>query len=346
MIVIRADASSVTGTGHVMRCLALAQAWHDSGGEIRFLCSEIPDPVRSVLHDEGITVIEIDAVRGSPEDALATRAHLEEVGAGALVLDGYCFSREYQAVFRQGRFPLLVIDDNGQVGGYDTDLILDQNLGADPVVYEERPADAGMLLGTEYALLRREFRDRERTDRAFATGDGRILVTLGGGNVHGVTQVVLRGLDRVDRRQLAVTLVAGGASESYEELIHVIEGLQVRIDLKHHVADMSALMAGTDIAISAGGSTCWELAYMGVPGLTIIQAENQRLIAEKLDVAGVLQCLGQMAEVGEERVAAAVIALLSSPERREEMSRKGHTLVDGQGAMRVVEELRRVMETR
>lgn len=329
-----------------MRCLALAQAWRDSGGDIRFLCSELPDPVRALLHDEGIDVVEINAVRGSPEDALATRTQLEETGAGALVLDGYRFSREYQTALRQERIPMLVIDDNGQIGGYDADLILDQNLGADPVAYEERPAEAIMLLGTEYTLLRREFRDREPAGRTVTTGDDGVLVTLGGGNARGVTPVVLRGLGRVSGMRLDVTLVAGCADESYQELMNVVEGLQIRVDLKRHTPDMSSLMAVTDIAISAGGSTCWELAFMGVPGLTIILAENQRHIADKLDSAGILRCLGDVATVDEYVIADAVEELLSSPDRREEMSGNGRVLIDGHGVSRVIGALRELMESR
>ncbi|MFC1628326.1 UDP-2,4-diacetamido-2,4,6-trideoxy-beta-L-altropyranose hydrolase [Gemmatimonadota bacterium] len=345
IILIRTDSSAVIGSGHVMRCLALAQSWRDSGGDIRFLCSELPDPVRTLLHDEGIDVVDIEAVRGSREDALATRAQLEEAGAGALVLDGYRFSREYQTALRHGRIPMLVIDDNGQIGEYDADLILDQNLGADPAVYEERPAEARVLLGTEYTLLRREFRDREPARRDVAREEYRVLVTLGGGETAGLISKVLLALDSIETERIDAVVVAGGTGEFFEAVSRTAGRLRVAIDVQHHVRNMSLVMAEADIAISGGGSTCWELAFMGVPGVTIIRAENQRLIAERLHDAGILECLGPEVEIRQEDITTAVGALLSSPERRAEMSLKGHALVDGQGAMRVTEQLRGIVES-
>ncbi len=203
-----------------------------------------------------------------------------------------------------------------------------------------------MLLGTEYALLRREFRDREPARRTVATGDFRVLVTLGGGETDGLISSVLGALDHIDAERIHVVVVAGGTREFFEEVTGLAGRLHVAIDVKHHVRDMPSMMTEADIAISGGGSTCWELAFMGVPGLTIIQAENQRLIAERLHAAGILECLGLEAEVREDDIATAIVALLASEERREEMSLRGHALVDGQGAMRVTEELHGIVESR
>jgi len=105
-------------------------------------------------------------------------------------------------------------------------------------------------------------------------------------------------------------------------------------------------MADTDLAISAGGSTCWELAFMGVPGVTIIRAENQRRIAETLDDAGILRTLGEAAAVDEEMIAGVVTALLGSPDHRAEMSARGEALTDGRGAERVAGELRTLIGNR
>jgi len=210
-IVMRADASAEIGAGHVIRCLALAQAWHDGGGLARLFCSAIPDWLRAVVEDEGIAVDPIRAPRGSREDALATRTRVEETGAGALVLDGYCFDREFQTTVRSGGIPLLMIDDDGQAGGYDADLILDPNPATDPLRYDARPVDTGLLLGPGYALLRREFRTAGRGGRKFAMDDARLLVTLGGGDAQRSTQVVLRGLARTGLEHLEVTVTAGGA---------------------------------------------------------------------------------------------------------------------------------------
>ncbi len=344
-IVIRADASAVIGAGHVIRCLALAQAWHDGGGLARLFCSEIPDWLRAVVEEEGIAVDPVGALRGSRGDALTTRDRLEETGAGALVLDGY-FDQEYQATVRSGNIPLLVIDDDGQAGGYDADLILDPNPGTDPLRYEARPVDTELLLGAGYALLRREFRNRIRTGKTISLEDHVILITLGGGGeADGLAAMVLRALDRIVPGGIGRAIVVGGGVSGFSaELTEMAARMPVEIELRTHVEDISSLMDRADIVISGGGSTCWELAFMGVPGLTIIRAENQRLIAEELDAAGILLNLGGEAGLSEGKVATAIDALLASPDRRGEMSRKGQALVDGQGASRAIEAIRGVME--
>jgi len=344
IITMRADASAGIGAGHVTRCLALAQAWQDEGGQARLLCGSIPDQLRALIEDEGITIDAIEMPRGSREDALATRARLEETGAGALVLDGYDFDREYQTAVRSADIPLLIIDDDAQVGGYEADLILDPNPGAEPDRYEPRPADTGLLLGAGYTLLRREFRTFERSGKTFAGDDGRVLVTLGGGDAHRLLRIVLRGLARTGLEHLEVTVTAGGSNEEQDDLRRLAGELELEVNLRDHVSDMVTLMAGADFAISAGGSTCWELAFMGVPGLTIIRIENQHLIADELDSAGILVSLGEEAEMDERKIAARITTLLAAPERRAEMSRKGKALVDGQGALRVIQAIRRVME--
>ena len=195
-------------------------------------------------------------------------------------------------------------------------------------------------------ILRRAFTTAERGSREFDRNTGRVLVTLGGGHTHGLAAMVLRGLDAAGRRDLEVTMVAGGASEELNELRHLIGELTIPVEVRGHVDDMPALMARSDLALSAGGSTCWELAFMGVPGLTITRAEHQRRITDALAAAGILTSLGDAGAVETEQIAGAVTALLDAPDRRAEMSRRGRALIDGHGAARVVGEIRALMEQR
>jgi UDP-2,4-diacetamido-2,4,6-trideoxy-beta-L-altropyranose hydrolase len=267
------------------------------------------------------------------------------VGAGALVVDGYPFGTEFQGAVRKAVRPTLVIDDHGQAGRYDADFLLDQNLGADPSAYANVATGTRLLLGPRFALLRREFLERRRAEKTIPREASRVLVTLGGGDPDNVTLMVMRALDRIDAGPPEVVVAVGGANERRDELTREAERLQAPIKVKYDAADMPALMAWADVAVSAGGTTCWELAFMGVPGVALVQAENQRPIAERLDAAGIVQNLGRATDCDEEAVSRAVAALCSSAERRETMSRRGRALIDGRGGERVVEELLAFMES-
>jgi UDP-2,4-diacetamido-2,4,6-trideoxy-beta-L-altropyranose hydrolase len=345
-LLVRADASALIGAGHVMRCLALTQAWQDAGGKVFFASRELPEALRGRLERQGIGVLEIDAATGTIEDARATCERARSVGAGALVVDGYPFNAEFQGAVREAVRPTLVIDDHGQAGRYDADFVLDQNLGADTSAYEGVATGTRLLLGPRFALLRREFRERRRAEKTIPSMASRVLVTLGGGDPGNATLMVMRALDRIDAGPREIVVAVGGANERRDELAREAERLQAPIRVQYDVGDMPALMAWADVAVSAGGSTCWELAFMGVPGVTLVQAENQRPIAERLDAAGIVLNLGRATACDEEAVARAVAALCSSAERRETMSRRGRALTDGRGGERVVEELLAFVESR
>jgi len=98
-------------------------------------------------------------------------------------------------------------------------------------------------------------------------------------------------------------------------------------------------MEWSDVAVTGGGSTCWEMAYAGVPSLALILVENQKGIVEFLHSSGILIPLGEYKDLTSEKILSAIKFLISDPEKRAQMSRKGQTLIDGQGAFRVADAL-------
>jgi spore coat polysaccharide biosynthesis predicted glycosyltransferase SpsG len=102
------------------------------------------------------------------------------------------------------------------------------------------------------------------------------------------------------------------------------------------VDDMPALMAWADMAVSAGGSTCWEMSFMGLPFLTVVLADNQKEIASGLDTAGIAENLGWFSDLSEERVMERVSEMIAGREKRERFSVNGRLLIDGEGAFRIV----------
>ena len=129
-------------------------------------------------------------------------------------------------------------------------------------------------------------------------------------------------------------MVAGAAAA---ELRRRTGGL--RTDFRPHADDMPDLMARADLAVSAGGSTCWEMAYMGLPNLVLVLADNQRPIAERLAAAGVSLNLGDARRLDPADLAAALDDLVRDRARRRAMAAAGRTLIDGRGAERVLDSL-------
>ncbi len=156
-LLIRADASIPAGTGHVMRCLALAQAWQDAGGDVGFVMAESTSSIEGRLAGETCPVESISAVAGSQDDASRTIVLARERQAEWIVVDGYQFGADYQRALKDAGLRVLFLDDYGHARRYSADLVLNQNVCASTAIYGDREAQTRLLLGPRYSLLRREF---------------------------------------------------------------------------------------------------------------------------------------------------------------------------------------------
>ena len=328
---IRADASARMGSGHLMRCLALAQGWKAPGRQATFITACESDGLRQRLSDEGFQVVTLEQPYPDPADWKATSQVLVTQPNAWVALDGYHFDETYQQRVKETGHRLLVIDDMAHLKHYDADIILNQNLHAKQLDYSCEPYTQ-LLLGTQYVLLRREFLQWQGWKREIAEVARKVLITLGGGDPDNVTLKVIQALHQVAVDGLEAVVVTGGSNPYYQEL-------QSAIRLDHTVANMPELIAWADVSVSAGGSTCWELAFMGLPNLTVILADNQRLIAERLDVVGAAVNLGSYENLSTAEIAQALTRLLAAAEMRAEMARRGRELVDGEGAARVIDRL-------
>lgn len=333
-LLLRADASAEIGTGHVMRCLALAQAWQVAGGSVSFVGTLTP-AVAERLESERIDIRPPGAEPGTPEEAAETAQCAEKVGASWVVVDGYHFESQYQRRLREEGRRVLFIDDYGHADWYDADLVLNQNIDAEATLYEERAPHTDLLLGPKFALLRKEFwpwREPRRTPRKRVS---RVLVTLGGADLNNLTTRVVQGLGQLDVGDVRVTVLVGGSNPHGEAVRAAAEGTG-SIEIRSDVDDIAVLMAESDVAVSAGGSTCWELSFMGIPAVIIVLAGNQRGIAEGLEKLGAAINLGWHEAIDEMEIAKGIESLLSDDAERLRMARTAQKLVDGRGAERVV----------
>ena len=158
VLLIRADASVAMGSGHVMRCLALAQAWQDAGGRAVFAMADVTPAIHERLTAESSGVLTLSASAGSAEDSKQTIELAQAQNAKWLVVDGYQFDAEYyQRSMKAANFKLLFLDDFGHAKHYSADVVLNQNVSAQQGLYSDCEVHTRVLLGPKYALLRREF---------------------------------------------------------------------------------------------------------------------------------------------------------------------------------------------
>jgi len=334
-LVIRADANVQIGIGHVMRCLALAQAWQDSGGSVAFATAYgLPESLRQRLISEGMKVQHLVEEAGSVADANATIALAQKLGASHLVIDGYHFGVDYQQRLKNAELRLLFIDDNGHAEHYYADWVLNQNLHASETMYASREPYTQLLLGTHYALLRREYWKWRGWQREIPSEANKVLVTMGGSDPDNVTLKVIEALLQVQIEGLDAIVVVGDGNPHFAQLQTVVGARQHNIRLETKVRDMPALIAWADLAVSAAGTTCWELAFMGLPNIILPLADNQYPTAEALNGMQVALNLCGVTEVTAEKLAKEIETLSVTTQKRCEMSQRGRNLVDGEGADR------------
>jgi len=265
-----------------MRCLALAEAWQDAGGGVFFVSVCDAPAIEERLKREGMPVFHIRQEAGTSGDADETARIAHDQGAYWIVVDGYQFGADYQKTIKDAGLSLLFIDDYGHADHYYADLVLNQNIYANMSFYKNYEPYTRFLLGTNYVLLRREFLKYSDWHRDIPKVARKILVTLGGSDPDNVTLKVIDAIKNIELEKLEVKVIIGGANPHFDLLHETVKDLS-NFTLIINADSMPELMAWADVAISAGGSTCWELLFMALPSLVISIAENQDTVVSELD---------------------------------------------------------------
>jgi len=342
-LLIRADASAAIGTGHVMRCLALAQAWQDAGGSVVFTMAEATPAVRARLVAESCEVVSIPVAEGA-EDARLTVALARERGVQWVVVDGYQFGAEHQRDLKAAGFNVLFLDDYGHASSYCADLVLNQNIGAKEELYAEREPATRLLLGPRYSLLRREFSEWREWTREIRSEASRVLVTMGGSDPQNVTASVIEALCTTRIEGVEAIVVVGGSNPRFNALQEVANQANLQsgaeIAVRKDISNMPELMAWADVAVAAAGSTCWELCLLGLPSLLIDVAANQTALARELGRLGCAIHVGNVQGVSPAKIAAELEPVMRLSDQRRSLSQAARKLVDGFGAKRVISAMR------
>lgn len=308
VVVFRADASLQIGSGHVMRCLTLATALREQGVTCHFICREHPGNLIDQIRDRGfaMTALVTDGLHLPPvaqdeeslpahaawlgvdwqSDAEATRDVLQSISPDWLVVDHYALDRAWEQALRSHCTRLMVIDDLAD-RPHDCDLLLDQNLGREVTDYVDLvPAACTVLTGTRYALLRPEFAALRKysLQRRNPPQLRQLLVTMGGVDQSNATGQILDALRQCPLPQNChITVVMGLHAPWLTEVQAQAADLPWPCEVKVNVSNMAQLMADSDLAIGAAGSTSWERCVLGLPSLMLVLAENQQDIASALE---------------------------------------------------------------
>ncbi len=338
-VLFRVDASAKIGTGHVMRCIALAQMMKEAGDEVMFLSSTITPSLKTRLSDEGLKSTKLAAAPYGGEDARETSRRAKDISATWIIVDGYGFDAAYQKILKEEGLHVLFIDDYGHADSYSADIVLNQNVSARDELYKKRDPNTRLLLGPQYVLLRREFRDAKEK-RVVRTGPVKnILVTLGGADSQNMTAKVISALEKAEFSG-DVTVIVGGSNTHLKELRRQAASTTLSLSIVTNVADMPARMAEADLAVSAAGTTSWELLFMGVPFLTGAFADNQITVSAALQEQGLAENAGWYPDLSEQEIANRLTRLINDAEWRSLHSKKGLETVDGDGVLRVREAMR------
>ena len=350
---IRADSTNTIGTGHVMRCIALAQAWQEHDGKVTFLSHCESDKIKQRILNEGFEFLPIKMPHPDPSDLKNVLNYLTAIRnpqsaiRNWIVLDGYHFTPDYQKAIRKNDYKLLVIDDMAHLDYYHADILVNQNINAPDLNYS-CDKNTIQLLGCDYVMLRREFLEYKNCKREIPEKAKKILVTLGGADPDNVTLKVIETLKLLNDPDLEVKVVVGPSNPHLKKLQSAIRnpcpvkretcltGAQFVIHILQNVTDMPSLMARADMAITAGGTTCCEIAFMGLPYIILVLAENQKRVAEKLDEHGAAINLGWYEVVASDMIAKAFQEMVLEKEVRAKMSSCGRKIVDGIGGKRIL----------
>lgn len=361
--IIRADASSWIGTGHVVRCINLAKELIKRGYQVSFLCRYIPLHLQLLLAEENIALIkmtdendpgqgrdnrqsvhghwlhvdyhdEIDQTIVAIKSYLAASS-LEELDL--LVVDHYAIESEWQLAVRNLSKVICQIDDLAD-RRHVCDILVDQNYFPDAEFrYSERvPGNAKKLLGPGYALLNNRFYVLRHQLKKYRLrfNARKVVVFFGGIDESNETDKAITGLLAANDKTLVLDVVLGATNPNIGYLTQKYsKNDSVKISVQ--VSDMAERMAEAFLFVGAIGSTTWERCALGLPGIVVSVAYNQNQLADALQAYGSHAFLGEMKDVLIQDYTQAFLSL--DFDDMEKMSNLSSELTEGNGTGRVVD---------
>jgi UDP-2,4-diacetamido-2,4,6-trideoxy-beta-L-altropyranose hydrolase len=372
-IAFRTDASLQMGSGHVMRCLTLADALRAKGAQCHFISRVHPGHLMDVIRQRGYIAYSLvapvqkaqeaiktiaDKVQDPPPnqqhelthaawlggtwqtDAEQTADILADLQPDWLVVDHYALDQRWESALRCHFKKLMVIDDLAD-RAHNCDLLLDQNLGRQPQDYAGLvPEQCQVFTGPRYALLRPEFsalRGGSLKRRANSHGKKitQLLIAMGGVDLPNASGQVLEALKSCPLpADCRITVVMGATAPWLVQVRELAQQMPWPTAVLVNIADMAQHMADSDLAIGAAGSTSWERCCLGLPTLMVVLAENQQPGAQALEAAHAARLIGAVSDIATQMQLA--VRELIDPACQMRMSHAASVSTDGHGVERIL----------
>ncbi len=321
--VLRADASDLIGVGHVMRSLALGEALLDAGFDVVLASVDLPAGMREEARRCGITVVDLQCEPFGSDDAIATLA----LNGAVLVIDGYLFEREFFEILENRATNFAVIDDNVETKALAPSVVINQNPHATAEMYAHLSGNSKLLLGLQYALLRREV--REVAKLSVVPVAKKVFIAMGGSDFLQLTLPIVDGLEDLD---IEICVAVGPTNNQRQQIEETVMSIpRARVIFQ---ADYILELASSSLAILAAGSSLWEAAALGVPSIGLIVADNQINAAQAFLNNGLLDAIDCREGVHFEQIVESVVANLAYAQKN-----SAHRSVIGQGVENIIREL-------
>ena len=338
---IRADGNGKIGAGHLMRCLTIAKAMRDmrADREILFLCGDKQSAELVREYGFPVRVLDTDYQDMEAELPLLGELFQDRDKQRTILVDSYYVTDAYlEALKGFGRIVLL---DDMQQHRYPVDIVINYNVFADKAIYEMLYQGSGtrLLVGSSYVPVREQFLHRQYM---VADTVRNVLITTGGGDKDNIAGKILQELFQTPySEKLNYHLIIGRYNPYFQELKQ-LEASENRVHIHYDVKDMAALMLSCDLAITAGGTTIYELAAMGVPFICFSYAENQEALTEYIgrkNIAGFAGAYHREPSTALEKIKRQFIEYCERVELRNTCYENERALIDGLGARRLAENI-------
>lgn len=350
-IVFRCDASFKIGTGHVMRCMALAMQMRKNNFNVVFICRDHDgDLIEFIAKTFQVYTLKADFDGGQAAkdnygkwlgvsqefDAKQTLEIIHNIAPQLIIVDHYALDETWEQLIRSHAVIEICVIDDLVNRRHCSDYLIDQTLNRKPEEYAFLvPNNSKLFCGIAFALVREEFaiyRERSLVRRQNVQLK-RVLLSLGGTDPANVSKAIMDEILNVCRRlEIQIDLVLGHNNPWVSSFLSFQRENKDLLRIIQSTDNMAEVMTAADIAIGASGTSSWERCILGLPTIQIVQVENQQDIASALAKVDAIKLVHEIDQI--------TPLIEQAGTWMQEVSEKAKTICDGRGVQRVLQQMR------